>query len=181
MKNKNFFRKTILTSTLLTLLMVSFGTAYSQCGGGHDHSAGSSTKSVDNSTKGEVIYVCPMHSDVTSKTAGNCPKCGMALEKRIIKSSESVNANTKTETFGVNGNCGMCKKKIEGALTNKKGISSSEWNQETKQLTVTYNPDVIKIEKIHQLVADTGYDTDKIKAPDKAYNKLSGCCQYERK
>ncbi len=26
-------------------------------------------------------YVCPMHPDITSDSPGNCPKCGMKLEK----------------------------------------------------------------------------------------------------
>ncbi len=29
--------------------------------------------------KAAVIYTCPMHPEVTSPTAGKCPKCGMAL------------------------------------------------------------------------------------------------------
>ncbi len=29
---------------------------------------------------GRTIYTCPMHSDVCENHAGNCPKCGMALE-----------------------------------------------------------------------------------------------------
>ena len=31
-------------------------------------------------------YVCPMHEDITSKTAGKkCPKCKMKLEKRRVQ------------------------------------------------------------------------------------------------
>lgn len=29
-----------------------------------------------------AVYVCPMHPEVTSKTPGTCPKCGMALVER---------------------------------------------------------------------------------------------------
>jgi hypothetical protein len=29
-----------------------------------------------------AVYVCPMHPEVTSKTPGTCPKCGMALVQR---------------------------------------------------------------------------------------------------
>lgn len=29
-----------------------------------------------------VVYVCPMHADVTSSTPGDCPKCGMALVRK---------------------------------------------------------------------------------------------------
>lgn len=30
----------------------------------------------------ETLYVCPMHPEVTSKTPGTCPKCGMTLVER---------------------------------------------------------------------------------------------------
>jgi hypothetical protein len=29
-----------------------------------------------------ALYVCPMHPDVTSMTQGDCPKCGMRLERK---------------------------------------------------------------------------------------------------
>ncbi len=28
-----------------------------------------------------VVYRCPMHPEITSRTSGTCPKCGMALER----------------------------------------------------------------------------------------------------
>lgn len=87
----------------------------------------------------------------------------------------------KTETFGVSGNCGMCKKTIEGALKKDKAITKGKWDEETKKLTVTYDSEKITIDKIHQMVADAGYDTDKVRAKDEVYKKLHGCCQYERK
>ena len=38
----------------------------------------------DDGAAGEetVLYVCPMHPEVTSKTPGSCPKCGMTLVER---------------------------------------------------------------------------------------------------
>lgn len=29
-----------------------------------------------------VVYLCPMHADVTSSGPGDCPKCGMALVRK---------------------------------------------------------------------------------------------------
>ncbi|MBI5538622.1 MAG: heavy-metal-associated domain-containing protein [Bacteroidia bacterium] len=118
----------------------------------------------------------------------NAQCCGGSKSKSCNHSSTSVgNSNTSsikegsiTETFGVNGNCGMCKTAIEGTLIKQKGIASSDWNQSSKTLTVSFDEKIIKIEKIHQIIADAGYDTDKIKASDKAYNKLPGCCKYDR-
>ncbi len=33
----------------------------------------------------KVIYTCPMHPEVQMSKPGNCPKCGMTLEKKTIK------------------------------------------------------------------------------------------------
>lgn len=86
----------------------------------------------------------------------------------------------KTDTIKVYGNCGMCKKRIEGALTKVKGIQSANWDVDTKMLTVTYDESKINLDDIHQKVADVGHDSDKAKAKDSVYNGLMGCCQYER-
>jgi hypothetical protein len=32
----------------------------------------------------KVVYTCPMHPEVQMEKAGNCPKCGMTLEKNTI-------------------------------------------------------------------------------------------------
>ena len=85
----------------------------------------------------------------------------------------------ETKTFKVYGNCSMCKKRIESALKTK-GVSSASWNVESKVLTVSYDPQVISLDEIHQKVAAVGHDTEKVKAEDKAYSNLMGCCQYSR-
>ena len=36
------------------------------------------------------IYTCPMHPQIEQDHAGSCPICGMALEQRIIRSSQKV-------------------------------------------------------------------------------------------
>jgi len=35
--------------------------------------------------------------------------------------------------------------------------------------------------KIQEAIAKVGYDTQDVTGDDKAYNNLSGCCQYDRK
>jgi copper chaperone CopZ len=88
--------------------------------------------------------------------------------------------NTQTETFKVWGNCGMCKKTIEKSLKTK-GVSKAEWNMETKMMTVVFNPKKISLAQIHKKIASVGYDTELERASDDVYNKLHGCCKYERK
>lgn len=85
----------------------------------------------------------------------------------------------ETATFKVYGNCEMCKKRIETSLK-KPGIKSANWNVDTKIITVVYDIHSISVEDIHKSIAAAGYDTEKEKASDKAYNKLPECCQYDR-
>lgn len=89
-------------------------------------------------------------------------------------------AKKKTVTFKVYGNCGMCKRTIEGALEGVKGIKSATWDSAQKMITVTFNPKKIELNDIHKKIAAVGYDTDTVKAKDETYNGLHGCCQYDR-
>lgn len=88
-------------------------------------------------------------------------------------------AQTKTETFKVSGNCGMCKNKIEKAAK-EAGATTAVWNVEKKELTVTYTSSSTNTAKIQQKIADVGYDNAGFTATADTYNKLHGCCKYER-
>lgn len=103
----------------------------------------------------------------------------MMLVAAFAMTCMTVSAQEKTETFKVSGNCGMCKKKIEKAATTD-GVSTAVWDKNTKMITVTYDAAKISNAKIQQNIAAVGYDTEKIKADDKVYDKLPGCCKYDR-
>ena len=92
----------------------------------------------------------------------------------------TMNAQSTSTTFKVWGNCGMCKKNIETAATTN-GATSASWNQKTKMLTVSFDAQSSSVQKIQSAIADAGYDNEGVTAPDAAYNKLHGCCQYDRK
>ncbi len=98
-----------------------------------------------------------------------------------LKNSTTViiQQTTKTSTFGVRGNCGMCEKTIEAAALKVKGVKKASWDKEKKQITVVYASET-SIMDIHKAIASVGYDTEKIKADKSAYNSLPGCCQYDR-
>lgn len=85
--------------------------------------------------------------------------------------------STDTLRFKVKGNCDMCKETIEDAV-DVKGVKSADWNLDTKVITVVYEPARISEDKIHQLIAAAGYETDKKPAVQEAYDDLPGCCQY---
>jgi mercuric ion binding protein len=86
----------------------------------------------------------------------------------------------KTEKFEVADNCGMCEARIEKAANAVEGVSSADWNKETKMIEVSYNSEKTDIHKIHQAIAKAGHDTKLHKAADEVYDELPGCCKYER-
>ena len=86
-------------------------------------------------------------------------------------------SSTKIITFKVDGNCGMCKDRIENALSIK-GVKSANWNVKTKMIEVVYKPSKISELQIHQAIAKIGHDTEKVKATKEDYQGLHGCCKY---
>ncbi|MBC6492239.1 heavy-metal-associated domain-containing protein [Flavihumibacter stibioxidans] len=90
------------------------------------------------------------------------------------------NSGTNKETIKVWGNCGMCKKTIETAAKSA-GASTASWNEESKQLALTYKGRKTSSDKIQQAIAAAGYDTEKFTADNSAYDNLHGCCKYDRK
>lgn len=100
----------------------------------------------------------------------------------IVVLSTSVSAqikNAKTESVKVYGNCGMCETKIEKA-GNIKNVVEVDWNKDTQIATVTYDVTKTNQDEILKRIALAGYDSDKFLAPNDVYNKLPGCCQYDR-
>ena len=100
--------------------------------------------------------------------------------KAIMVSLEIDTTDDKTEKFIVYGNCGMCERTIENSLKEVEGISKGDWDRETDEMTVVFNPEVITLDAIKQKIADVGYDSDTHRAKEEVYNNLPGCCQYER-
>lgn len=99
----------------------------------------------------------------------------------LTSNASTILSNSETATFKVFGNCGMCKERIEGALKKNINIQKADWNEDTKMISVSYDPQMISLTEIHNIIASVGYDTEKTKGNDAAYKKLHGCCQYERR
>ena len=101
------------------------------------------------------------------------------LTNSISTSAQSSPATGMTTKFKVYGNCGMCEKRIENAAKIE-GVTSADWDVDTKMLTIHFDETKVKPSKVHQAVAAVGHDTDKSRADDKVYAKLHGCCHYDR-
>ncbi len=97
----------------------------------------------------------------------------------LAATAVSFAQKTETETFAVSGNCGMCKSKIEKAAK-EAGATYASWNVEKKEITVKYSSATTNKAKIQQKIADVGYDNVGFKATAESYNKLHGCCKYDR-
>ncbi|PRY91895.1 copper chaperone CopZ [Marinilabilia salmonicolor] len=98
----------------------------------------------------------------------------------LIGSGATIFAQNKTEKFEVKGECGMCEARIEKAANSVDGVTGSDWNKESEMITVTYDEAKTNIHHIHMAIAQTGHDTNMHKAPDEVYEKLPGCCKYDR-
>ena len=82
--------------------------------------------------------------------------------------------------FKVYGACGMCKARIEKAATSVDGVSSARWLQKAQMLSLSFDNQKVKIEKVHEKIAASGHDTEKVAAEDEVYESLHACCHYER-
>ena len=91
-----------------------------------------------------------------------------------------VFAQDKTATFKVWGNCGMCKKRVEKAASGLEGVVEAVWSTDSKKMVVKYNADKVSVSDIKKKIAAVGHDTDEFKASKEVYDKLPGCCLYDR-
>ena len=98
----------------------------------------------------------------------------------LFSFSTVIAQTSKTETIKVWGNCGMCKTNIEKAAR-KAGAAKASWNEDSKELKVTYAVSKTSSSKIQEAIAKSGYDTQDFTADNTAYSKLHTCCQYDRK
>ncbi|MBL0025328.1 MAG: heavy-metal-associated domain-containing protein [Saprospiraceae bacterium] len=93
--------------------------------------------------------------------------------------SSAQTKNLQIVDVKVYGNCGMCKKTIEKAA-NVNGISKAEWDADMAMAKVTIDTTKTTVDDVLKRIAAVGYDSEKFRAPDEAYNSLPGCCQYDR-
>jgi copper chaperone CopZ len=97
-----------------------------------------------------------------------------------VQAQEKKNKNAKHD-IEVNGNCEMCKKRIEKAALSVKGVKSAVWHADHQDLHLIIDESKCSLEQVHEAVAKVGHDTDKVKAKDEDYERLHHCCQFERK
>ena len=104
----------------------------------------------------------------------------LSLVAMFVLGTFTVFAGEKTEKFKVKGNCGMCEKRIEKAANAVEGVQSADWNKESKMMAVKFDDSKTSTDNIEKAIAKVGHDTPHHKAKEEVYDKLPGCCKYER-
>jgi len=110
----------------------------------------------------------------------------LAISKPVTANTNSLNKiqkdganDTLTVTFKVNGNA-ACESSIEGVLTGKAGVISTNWDPSTKNVTVKFLPAQIQQSDLYTYFALAGYDNAELRAKQPAYDALSQDCKYTR-
>jgi copper chaperone CopZ len=101
------------------------------------------------------------------------------IEVPVTKTAEIIKSDV---TFGVRGNCGMCKSTIESATMSVEGVDTASWSTESKMISINVSTEINDqfINDIHNAIAKSGYDTELSTALDEDYDKLPMCCKYNR-
>jgi Cu(I)/Ag(I) efflux system membrane fusion protein len=100
-------------------------------------------------------------------------------EVEATASTDEINVQGEPVVLsGVQGNCEMCKERIEKAAKEVQGVSSATWDSEKKELQLNFDPSQTNLDVISKAVAKAGHDTEKDKAEEAAYKALPDCCKY---
>ncbi len=94
--------------------------------------------------------------------------------------AQEKKSKNKSLEFKVSGNCEMCEKRIEKAAFSVKGVKSAEWHADHGDIHIIFDENKCTKEDVAKAIAKVGHDTEFIKAEDSVYEKLHGCCLYER-
>lgn len=103
----------------------------------------------------------------------------LILTSISMQAQEKKNKNAKF-SIQVNGNCDLCKKRIEKAAFEIKGVKSVVWDIESHQLNLIINEEKTTLLAVEQSIAKVGHDTQDVKSTESDYENLHHCCKYER-
>lgn len=106
--------------------------------------------------------------------------CNKEIKKDTTTPKQISNELAELEiSFGVRGNCGMCKNTIEKAANGVEGVASANWDVDKKKIDVSFDDTKTDAMAIHKAIAASGYDTEKVAGDEEAYDGLPGCCKYD--
>ena len=95
-------------------------------------------------------------------------------------SAQEVHEKSKKKktAMTVNGNCEMCKARIEKSCLKTTGVKYAQWDVNSKQLNLIFNEYMTSKDEIQQSILKVGHDVDSLTANPDSYKELHTCCQY---
>ena len=99
------------------------------------------------------------------------------FDKLVVEAIAALFEKHRASAVQFDCQCNDCKERIEGKLNYTKGIKFAELDEQTKIVTVKYDPSKIDLMTIKQTIAKIGYDADEVKAAQEDVEKLPKCCQ----
>jgi len=96
----------------------------------------------------------------------------------LLTVSGYAQEKNKKMSFEVNGKCGMCKERIEGAALAVKGVKYASWDIPTHQLSVILDERKTNSMALKTAIIGVGHDTKELKATEEAYESVHPCCKY---
>ncbi|WP_417867907.1 heavy-metal-associated domain-containing protein [Xanthomarina gelatinilytica] len=111
----------------------------------------------------------------------SCKEEAKKVEETVSAEVTEVSKNMAFTdvSFGVRGNCGMCKKTIEKAANGVEGVAKATWDVDKKKIDVSFDDAKTDVMAIHNAIAASGYDTEKVTGSEEAYKNLPDCCKYD--
>lgn len=77
----------------------------------------------------------------------------------------------------VNGNCEICKERIERAALSVAGVDSASWNISDGRLSLTFDPRKTDLDLISQAVSKAGHGTNLHRAVRDVQCQMPDCCR----
>ena len=101
-------------------------------------------------------------------------------KKETTKTEQTKSKMAVTEaSFGVRGNCGMCKATIEKAANSVVGVASATWDKAKKKIDVSFDATKTDVKTVETAIANSGYDTQNMMGNLDSYKELPQCCKYD--
>lgn len=109
----------------------------------------------------KVIYTCPMHPEVQMNQPGNCPKCGMNLEKKTLSvAAQKTTPKKPTQKFAPSKQSSNVKKPTSTSGTNSSNSQAKEI-AELKKMMEELKIEVAEIKKMLQELKGTSTEAEK--------------------
>lgn len=105
--------------------------------------------------------------------------CGFLFSNTAMAQDNTELSKYDTISMHVDGVCTMCKKRIETAAYDVKGVQSVDWHLDSGMLTAIVKRKKTTAKDIADALARVGHSSEHAEAVPEAYAELPDCCKYD--